>query len=116
MRSPNCSPNSRPVRQPGHQGRMAITEQMPQVRSGSVKAVSHAQGCPWVEEQPRFLPYGASYRQLRDAVVGVGEGEGSYRPPSSGGLDVLPNEHLLHLLWQQQRFLRQPLATLDQRL
>jgi Protein of unknown function (DUF2851) len=52
----------------------------------------------------------ALYRELRDESPGVTEREAPYRA-SSG--DDHPSEHLLHLLWQRQDLLRQPLMALD---
>jgi uncharacterized protein DUF2851 len=51
------------------------------------------------------------YQGLRGESFGVAEPEGLYPPPISG---TQPSEHLLHLLWQRQDLLRQPLITLDQ--
>ena len=51
------------------------------------------------------------YRALRDASFRVAEPEAPYHPTSGGDQ---PSEHLLHLLWQRQDLLRQPLMTLDQ--
>ena len=53
----------------------------------------------------------ALYQQLRDASFCVAEREAPYQPTSGGDQ---PSEHLLHLLWQRQDLLRQPLMTLDQ--
>jgi Protein of unknown function (DUF2851) len=53
----------------------------------------------------------ALYRELRDASFGVAEREEPYHPTAGGGQ---PSEHLLHLLWQRQDLLHQPLTSLDQ--
>ena len=53
------------------------------------------------------------YRRLRDAVAGIAEREVPYRP--SSGRDQ-PSERLLHLLWQRQELLRQPLMTSDRQV
>jgi hypothetical protein len=53
----------------------------------------------------------ALYRELRDKSFGVAECEAPYHQTSDGDQ---PSEHLLHLLWQRQDLLRQPLMTLDQ--
>jgi hypothetical protein len=50
------------------------------------------------------------YRALRDESTGVAEREEPYQPIS--GHDQ-PSEHLLHLIWQRQDMLRQPLMTSD---
>jgi Protein of unknown function (DUF2851) len=54
----------------------------------------------------------ALYRELRAASFCVAEREAPYHPTSGGNQ---PSEHLLHLLWQRQDLLCQPLMTLDQR-
>jgi hypothetical protein len=54
--------------------------------------------------------HSALYRYLRDEVARVTEHEGPYGP-TSGRND--PSEHQLHLLWQRQELLRQPLMTPD---
>jgi hypothetical protein len=56
-------------------------------------------------------PSAALYRELRNASFCVAEREAPYHPTSDSDR---PSEHLLHLLWQRQDFLRQPLVTLDQ--
>ena len=53
----------------------------------------------------------ALYRELRDASLTVAEPEAPYHAISG---DTQPSEHHLHLLWQRQDLLRQPLMTLDQ--
>src|SRR5918995_6297694 len=53
----------------------------------------------------------AVYRELCAASFCVAEREAPYHPTSGGNQ---PSEHLLHLLWQRQDLLRQPLMTLDQ--
>jgi hypothetical protein len=53
----------------------------------------------------------ALYRRLRDASCGVAEREDPYHPTCVGDQ---PSEHLLHLLWQRQDLLSQPLMTLGQ--
>jgi hypothetical protein len=55
----------------------------------------------------------ALYRELRDESYYVAEREESSQPISGGDQ---PSEHVLHLLWQRQDLLRQPLMTLDQQL
>jgi Protein of unknown function (DUF2851) len=52
----------------------------------------------------------ALYRELRDESYRVAEHEESYQPTSGG---EQPSEHLLHLLWQRQDLLHQPLLTCD---
>jgi hypothetical protein len=52
----------------------------------------------------------ALYRELRDGTSSVAEHERPYQPTSG---DDHPSEHLLHLLWQRQDLLRQPLMALD---
>ncbi len=52
----------------------------------------------------------ALYRNCRDESFGVAEREEPYQGPSGGDQ---PAEHLLHLLWQRQDLLCQPLMTLD---
>jgi hypothetical protein len=52
----------------------------------------------------------ARYRELRDGSSYVAEREQPYRPTLG---DDQPSEHLLHLLWQRQDLLRQPLMALD---
>jgi Protein of unknown function (DUF2851) len=52
----------------------------------------------------------ALYRDYRDESSGVAEREEPYQVPSGGDQ---PAEHLLHLLWQRQDLLDQPLMTLD---
>jgi Protein of unknown function (DUF2851) len=56
-------------------------------------------------------PSATLYREVRDVSFGVAEREVPYHPTSGGDQ---PSEHLLHLLWQRQDFLRQPFVTLDQ--
>ena len=51
------------------------------------------------------------YRELRDASLRVAEPEAPYHATPG---DAQPSEHWLHLLWQRQDLLRQPLMTLDQ--
>jgi hypothetical protein len=68
-----------------------------------------------MDELPSVFPEVSAYRQLRDEILGVAEGDETYRPGSAGDHTGLPSERLLHLLWQQQRFLRLPLTTLDGR-
>lgn len=116
MKLLNCSLNSRPILQPSHTGRAAIDTQKTQVISELTKGISQAQGCPRTAEPSGFALNATPYGQLLDAVVGFKDQEASYRSMSSGEHNVLPREHLLHLLWQQQRFLRLPLATLDRRV
>jgi Protein of unknown function (DUF2851) len=53
----------------------------------------------------------AFYRGLRGEKVGVAEPEEPYQSTLGGDP---PSEHLLHLLWQRQELLRQPLMVLDQ--
>jgi len=52
----------------------------------------------------------AFYRDLRGQRFGVAETEGPYHPTKSTDQ---PSEHLLHLLWQRQDLLSQPLMALD---
>jgi Protein of unknown function (DUF2851) len=52
----------------------------------------------------------SGYRRLRQAVWSLGEPDAPYHSSSA---QEQPSEHLLHLLWQQQELLRQPLTTLD---
>jgi hypothetical protein len=52
------------------------------------------------------------YCRLRDETVFVAEPDEPYRHSSSR---LHPSEHLLHLLWQRQELLRQPLKTFDDR-
>jgi hypothetical protein len=52
----------------------------------------------------------ALYRELCDQTASVAERERRYEPTSGHNQ---PSEHLLHLLWQRQELLRQPLMTLD---
>ncbi|HEX9868435.1 MAG TPA: hypothetical protein VGC99_07535, partial [Candidatus Tectomicrobia bacterium] len=53
----------------------------------------------------------AHYQGLRSDISGVAEPDEPYRPTISGDQ---PSEHLLHLLWQRQDLLSQPLMALDQ--
>jgi len=53
----------------------------------------------------------ALYQGLRSEISGVAEPDEPYRPTISGDQ---PSEHLLHLLWQRQDLLSQPLMALDQ--
>jgi hypothetical protein len=52
----------------------------------------------------------ALYRACRGEITSIAEPEDDYHP-TSGRND--PSEHQLHLLWQRQELLRQPLMTLD---
>jgi hypothetical protein len=52
----------------------------------------------------------ALYRACRGEITSIADPEDDYRP-TSGRND--PSEHQLHLLWQRQELLRQPLMTLD---
>jgi hypothetical protein len=52
----------------------------------------------------------ALYRGLRGESSGVAEREEPYQPTIDSDQ---PSEHLLHLLWQRQDLLRQPLVALD---
>ncbi len=69
-----------------------------------------------MDELSSIFPNISSYRQLRDEIFGVAEGDERYQPSSPGDHHALPDERLLHLLWQQQRFLRLPLTTRDGRV
>ena len=60
-----------------------------------------------------LFAHGSSYRHLRDEVTSVADGEERYGRTSAR---EHPSEHLLHLLWQRQELLQQPLKTLDQRI
>jgi hypothetical protein len=57
------------------------------------------------------LSSAAFCRGLRGERVGVAETEEPYQPTLCSDR---PSEHLLHLLWQRQELLRQPLMALDQ--
>ncbi|MBI3325112.1 MAG: DUF2851 family protein [Nitrospinae bacterium] len=59
------------------------------------------------------LPLASCYRHLWQAVWHVDEPRAPYRPASTR---EAPTERLLHILWLQQGFLRQPLRTLDHRI
>jgi hypothetical protein len=52
----------------------------------------------------------ALYRELRNGSSDVAERERPYQPTLG---DDQPSEHLLHLLWQRQDLLRQPLMALN---
>lgn len=54
----------------------------------------------------------STYRHLYDEAASVAEPDERYRRSSFG---AAPSEHLLHLLWQRQELLQQPLVTLDRR-
>jgi len=57
-----------------------------------------------------ILPQPCLYRQLCETLSSIGEPKEPYRLASA---QEEPSEHLLHLLWQQQGLLRQPLTALD---
>jgi hypothetical protein len=57
-------------------------------------------------------PYSSAalYRTCRDEIISIAEPEDDYHPTSGR---TSPSEHQLHLLWQRQELLCQPLMTLD---
>jgi Protein of unknown function (DUF2851) len=64
-----------------------------------------------MRECQNILPREPLYRQLCEVISQISEPTGPYRSASA---QEEPSEHLLHLLWQQQGLLRQPLIALDQ--
>ncbi len=58
-------------------------------------------------------PLHSPYQRLCDEIFAVAERGTPYQSPSGR---PQPSEHLLHLLWQRQELLRQPLMTLDQHI
>jgi Protein of unknown function (DUF2851) len=66
-----------------------------------------------MHEAGNLFTWASLYCHLRGKVAGVAEREVPYHPGS--GRDQ-PSEHLLHLLWQRQELLRQPLMTFDQQV
>jgi hypothetical protein len=89
---------------------------MPETESEPIKIPSQAHSGPRMDAPSDLFSDASAYRQLCEAFVGVEDGDTSYLPHSAGEHAALPDEHLLHVLWQHQQLLRQPLMTLDGRM